>query len=618
MELRKIMATTPDFDIAKNGNLDEWAGEKIVERGRRYQRDGKVEELVLLKDGRLGAVVRGTRGYRVAVGFGESGRMESDCTCPYGSNCKHAVAAILEYLHRMEAGRAVPVSTDAKYEVLNREGGQPGDQDSTAEATAALEAWLRGQSVKQLVVLLLGVCREHPDVATELTDRIAVESGQASGLMRKIRRQTRTLIEGPNWQDGYGYGDSPDYSTLLKMMELALPLGVADELLNIMASILEAVQEQIGIYDHDGEFAEAAAPCYATAVVLLRASTLDHTQKLLWAVEHVLADEYSLGDSLERYLAEKHPSGSWSEVADELLGRLKKRETFQENRRWKRDRLSDITIHALEESGRHDEIVPLCEQEAKLTKSYERLVRRLLAAGRSDDAERHIARGVAATYSDLPGIASSLLKLRAQIYSDRKDWAGVLAHHVCEFVESPSTADYEEVKRAATKMKRWPAVRASLLEYLRSGTSPWRQTGWDWPAPDEVELIRSGRWKKTFPKVEALIEIAILEKEPTEIAKWHDQLQKSGRYGTDWLELKVAEAVKKQDPDRALAIWKKLAEAEIALTKPAAYQAAGGYLKKAGQLMADLKREPEWHDYLVRLRAANARKKRFIEVLDAL
>ena len=133
-----------------------------------------------------------------------------------------------------------------------------------------------------------------------------------------------------------------------------------------------------------------------------------------------------------------------------------------------------------------------------------------------------------------------------------------------------------------------------------------------------MELARNDHWKKTFPKVDTLIKIAILEKESAEVVKWHERLPKSRGYGSDCLELEVAEAIKTYAPDRALAIWKRLAEAEIALTKPAAYQNAGTYLKKAGQLMADLRREPEWRDYLRQLHTANTRKKRFIEVLGSL
>ncbi|MDR1657800.1 MAG: SWIM zinc finger family protein [Deltaproteobacteria bacterium] len=604
----------PDLNDKK---LDNWAGETIIEQGRKYQRARKVKELVYLKDGRLGAVVIGTRTYLVAVSF-SGGEIKSDCTCPFESDCKHAVAAVLEYRQRLEAGQTIEVSADKKYGVLSWHG-DPGDnqQAVAAETAAKLEAWFSGQSLAQLMALLLGICREHADIAAEFIDMINLQNGNTPKLLQKIKMQARQLIESaPDWDDCYD--TPPDYSALLKTMKQALPFGLADELLDVIGRVLGGLQEQVEIYDHNGEFACDVEPCYSTAVEILRASSLDSAEKMLWAVDQIIADQFELSAPLEEYLNEKHPADSWSEVADDLLKRLEKSKPTASDRSWGRDQLSNFAIHALEESGRRDEIIPLCEQEAPLTKSYVRLVGRLMEAGRTDDAERYITTGIAATYKDLAGIASSLRKLRIQILSSRKDWAGVITHHVCEFVEDPSTSDYGEVKKAAAKMKLWPQIRTLLLEYLQSGALPWQHKGWNLPAPDKAELLRSDRWRKKFPEVETLVEIAILEKDPAEVVKWHDLFPKKERYGFNDLELEIAEAVKKYDPERSLAIWKRLAEAEIAQTRPAAYQIAGKYLKKAGQLMVDLKREPEWRDYVFKLRAANARKKRLMEVLDTV
>jgi len=71
-------------------------------------------------------------------------------------------------------------------------------------------------------------------------------------------------------------------------------------------------------------------------------------------------------------------------------------------------------------------------------------------------------------------------------------------------------------------------------------------------------------------------------------------------------------------PDRALEIWRGLAERQIALTKPNAYETAAVYLRNARDLLKKLNREYVWKDYLAALRQANARKSRFIEVLDRL
>jgi uncharacterized Zn finger protein len=71
-------------------------------------------------------------------------------------------------------------------------------------------------------------------------------------------------------------------------------------------------------------------------------------------------------------------------------------------------------------------------------------------------------------------------------------------------------------------------------------------------------------------------------------------------------------------PDRALAIWKNVAEKQVALTKPKAYEAAAIYLRKVHSLLKKLKREEEWRDYFSKLRQANARKTRLIEILSRL
>jgi len=71
-------------------------------------------------------------------------------------------------------------------------------------------------------------------------------------------------------------------------------------------------------------------------------------------------------------------------------------------------------------------------------------------------------------------------------------------------------------------------------------------------------------------------------------------------------------------PDRALEIWRGLAERQIALTKPNAYETAAGYLRNARDLLKKLNREDVWKDYLASLRQAHIRKTRLLEILDRL
>jgi len=64
--------------------------------------------------------------------------------------------------------------------------------------------------------------------------------------------------------------------------------------------------------------------------------------------------------------------------------------------------------------------------------------------------------------------------------------------------------------------------------------------------------------------------------------------------------------------------WLSVAESKIVRVRPAAYIAAGEYLRKAKTIWERQKRIEEWNALLGRLRLQNKRRPRMIEVLDAL
>ena len=144
-----------------------------------------------------------------------------------------------------------------------------------------------------------------------------------------------------------------------------------------------------------------------------------------------------------------------------------------------------------------------------------------------------------------------------------------------------------------------------------------------WPLPqtgleEKVEVRHTD-----FPMIETLIDIAIAEKRPDEVIRWYDR-RKPGSAGSGWTwwtwfqEDKIAEAVADAYPDRAVNIWKKLAESQIAQTQPKAYEVAAGFLRNIRRTFKKLGRDSEWLSYLAQLRSANARKKKLLEILDIL
>jgi uncharacterized Zn finger protein len=125
-----------------------------------------------------------------------------------------------------------------------------------------------------------------------------------------------------------------------------------------------------------------------------------------------LEDEYDICQGAKSYWEQTHAVADWNILAEKLMERLnsfqseKGEDSFSRN--YHRDRLSDWVIYALENGGRHEEIIPLCEREAEKTGSYVRLVDFLKKAGRWEEAEKWIHKGIKATQNELPGIANML------------------------------------------------------------------------------------------------------------------------------------------------------------------------------------------------------------------
>jgi hypothetical protein len=87
--------------------LEDWAGTRTLSRGREYQRDGHVHNLVRSAHEALGARVDRTERYATAVYL--DGGLDSACTCPVGDFCNHAVAVVLEYPALCEKKITVPL-----------------------------------------------------------------------------------------------------------------------------------------------------------------------------------------------------------------------------------------------------------------------------------------------------------------------------------------------------------------------------------------------------------------------------------------------------------------------------------------------------------------------------
>ncbi len=339
-ELKRPRKTT-QLDPFANltwADLEDWAGSRIVSRGKSYQREGAVRELALIPEGGLVAWVKGARRYATQVQMGKSGRLDCECTCPFKGNCKHAVAVVLEYLAYQKAGKAVPLvdKEDERQDILKEWGNEEDilDLEPEEEKTRGLgptsknkeiEGYLSGKSKDDLIKLIGDLGHRFPEISTALSDDIQLKAGRTKPLIDRIKREIREISSEPGWRnhwDNDGY--TPDYSVIRKNLETLLAAGQADQVLALGKALMKAGTQQVGMSHDDGETAMEIGSCLPVIVKALDQSSLKPVDKLSWALETVLQDEYSLFDDLSEYLHRKHPAAAWNTLADRLLERLRR------------------------------------------------------------------------------------------------------------------------------------------------------------------------------------------------------------------------------------------------------------------------------------------------------
>jgi len=620
-------------------DLVEWAGSKIVSRGKNYQRNGYVKDLARTPDGGLIAWVEGTERYVTQVFF-EDDELESDCTCPYWDTCKHAVAVVIEYLDCVKRNIKIPkvAAKDRRLKLLDEfDEDDPllDDYDDLDEFDELyfpqektvdvkfLEPFLKKHTKAQLIEFIKDLAQRYPDVLEYLLDQVDLSTGTVGNMVDALRNEIQELSAEPGWRnhwDNEGY--TPDYSRVKNRLEALFDQGYADEIIALGQELLEAGIRQVEMSHDEGETEQEIAACMDVVFQALSKSSLSAAEQMLWAVNKTMEDQYSLCEGAQVFWELKQKKADWKKLADDLSKRLKifpkikDDDGFSSN--YRRDRLTDWIITALDNSGRDDEIIPLCEKEAVKTGSYTRLVRILMAAEQWKSAEQWIFKGIKATDKKWPGIAAQLRTSLREMREKQGDWVQVAALRADDFFTDPSLETYQMLEKALKKTKVWPKTKPSVFKYLETGK--FSRAGSSWPLPETGVPETRRRRPQQFPLTQTLIDIAIAEKRPDDVVRWYDQRksQKAGGWVSEFQEDKIAGAVADRYPEKAIDIWKRLAANLIAQVKPKAYEKAAIYLGKIQRILKKQKREKEWVNYLSRIRQEHARKRKLLEILDSL
>jgi uncharacterized Zn finger protein len=633
--------TNKDFQDITWFDLESWAGSKIVSRGRSYQRSKYVSDLAITGSGELVAWVEGSSTYATMVSL-DNGEISSVCTCPYHSACKHAVAVILEYLDCLENGRKVPEAgkkderlnlisrdiddKDDDYDIFHDEV-EDEDRASTKPGASSIKSGLEGflnkQSKSQLLTLITDILERHDEVREELEFNVRLKTASTPSLAKTVEREIEEAASEPGWwsyREHRGY--QPDYSRVRAGLQRLLDDKNNDEVVRLGEKLLFLGTKQVEQSHDEGDTAGEVADCMTIVFKALRDSSLPEAEKMERAIDFGLRDEYELCYGLDEFWKRKFSKKEWSSLADRLLNRFsdmrpeKQGDTF--SRDYRRDWMTDEIIRALENAGRKDEVIRLCLQEAEITSSYDRLVKNLRKAKRDAEAEEWIRKGIAATSDKWPGIASGLQRDLLDMRRRKKDWNFVTAILADDFSRNPSLDAFKELKKASEKAHVWETVRKAVLHFLETGKRP-QQSRSDWPLPDtgleKSEKRRAGDHLLT----PILIDIAIYEKRIEDVLKWYDRYKKNKQgWSRDDLDDRVAGAIAHDYPEKAVGIWKGIAERHVSQTGVNFYMDGARYLRKVKRAMIKNGEVNEWDTYLHQLKDVNRRKRRLLEILDSL
>lgn len=682
-------------------DLEEWAGSRSVERGRSYQRGERVKKLAVTDAGELLATVRGSYepNYTTTVSLkpGKAKSLASNCTCPVGLNCKHAVAVIAEYLDAVAKGRAVAKtdgndprwadlddpedSEDEGDDEYEDEGyddeydppparpsrtPRPAKAKRTSATDADIEQYIRAKSQGELADLVVSFTHRFPELHTEFKERLALMSGDVSRIVIEARKEIRRITAEEAWRSGWtGEGHTPDYGPIRNRFERLLELGHPDEVVALGREFIREGQEQIGRSDDEGDTAMGFTKVMPVIFRAVASSSLSPPERLLFAIDAVLEDEYdALGDGVNEVLEAKWKPADWSAVADQLAKRLTAKATGEDSftRDYRRRQVARWLTRALAEAGRDAELEPLYEKEAQATGSYEEIVGFYLQKGRLDDAAKWARDGIAATASKWPGIADHLAATLCDLAAKQKQWDVLAAHAAFKFFAQPHRGGFVELVQAAKKAGVEKPVREAALRFLETGAMPYRlntstakakpapakpstavrkaseprrvvppsrvsiDPDWPLPVPDYLEPMLEPRVRfhdEPRPRLDVLLDMAIAAKDPAEVLKWYDAMRAKLKGNRDYYTGvgyadRVAKAVADTHPERALEIYAAALNAQLPNASPSAYEAAAGYLKKLRPIYEKLKRAAEWDALVAGIREKYRNRPKFMETLDKM
>ena len=213
-------------------------GERTLKRGREYFEDQRVMERIKFKDSLWGRV-SGSRSepYKVSVSVDVKGNIETRCSCPVRSMCKHAAALSLCWIK---------------------------EPDSFADGTEIIKS-LEGKSKEELATLIKEVLQSNPGLIPDFEVKMGMASGEPGINLEAVERKiTHALCRN---LDYYHVGEA--VGELRDVQEIADSLARKSKFrdsANLYLLLVEGCVDVLenGADDSDGEIGGLAEECISS------------------------------------------------------------------------------------------------------------------------------------------------------------------------------------------------------------------------------------------------------------------------------------------------------------------------------------------------------------------
>jgi tetratricopeptide (TPR) repeat protein len=582
------------------------AGDRYYQRGLDYFKRGHVVSIEVVAD-TIHAVVRGTEVYSVEI-EGKADRLDFQCDCPLGEDgefCKHCVAAALAWLRRDDHG------SEPAAEGKSSRKAQP--RTTPRKITTQDIARVLGSTDKAtLVELILEWSQDEPGLRAKLDHHTALAMGpeaavhQARLSLEKAIR-IRRFVE---YHAAGGYAGA--VHSAVDLVEKLLRSGHAAPVIELSEAALRWLAAACGNIDDSAgrmtELMERLQEIHLRACETAKPDPVALAARLFRA--ELLAEYGEFHDSAERYGHILGPEGTtafrklaaaeWagvpvpdSEASPGLAHSMRREERRNDYR------ITSIMMSLARQSGDVEQLVSIMERDLSSAYQYLRIAETYQAAGREDKALEWAEKGVAAYPERTDGRLRLFL---AGEYQRRDRHQEAIRIAWLEFLDRTGIESYKLLERFARRDDDWKEWRERALRKIRrelAGRNAKRSNAavFQWP---HKSLDRS-----------LLVEVFLYE------GKLEDAWREAQDGGcSEFLWLRLAEARSATNPEDAIPIYFRQAEAGIENAPGHRYDNAVKLLERAAELHRRVGRSGAFREHVDALRAKYKAKRNFQKLVE--